>query len=155
MQVLGKIREIRVPSMLGVNAANNRVTTSGFAYDLNGNMTAMPNVSGMTYDVDNRLRTANGEQFACDSANKRIWKKQPNETENWFFYGARGRRLDSVHFGGKRIQSNGQTVVMDRLGSVVWSGSAAKKYYPYGEERPASNEVNEDKFGTYFRDAAI
>ena len=143
-----------VPSMLSVNPANNRITTNGFAYDANGNMTAMPNVSGMTYDVDNRLRTANGEQYTYDSANKRIWKKQPNGAEYWYLYGARGERLDdSVYFGGKRIRSQGSAVVTDRLGSVVWSGGAAKKYYPYGEERPASNGVSEDKFGTYFRDA--
>ncbi len=35
---------------------NNRITTGGFGYDANGNVTQMPGVTGaLTYDVANRL----------------------------------------------------------------------------------------------------
>ena len=64
-----------VPSYMSVDPATNRITTSGFYYDANGNMVGMPNVTGITYDVDNRLKTANGEQYAYDSGNKlRAWR---------------------------------------------------------------------------------
>ena len=56
-----------VPSMLSVNPGTNRITTSGFSYDAHDNMTAMPGVTGMTYNAENRLRTANGERRMASS----------------------------------------------------------------------------------------
>ena len=61
-----------------------------------------------------------------------------------------------VFFGGKLISEGGKAVVADRVGSRVaevnGSTITMHKYYPYGEERPAT-AGNAEKFGTYFRDA--
>jgi YD repeat-containing protein len=40
---------------INVNASTNRITTSGFSYDANGNLTAMPFLT-MNYDIENRRR---------------------------------------------------------------------------------------------------
>ena len=48
---------------LNYNAATNRITTAGFSYDANGNLTQTPSVSGMSYDVENRLLAATGEHY--------------------------------------------------------------------------------------------
>src|SRR5689334_3754528 len=67
------------PAMsLLIDKATNRIMSTGFSYDANGNMTASPLLTGVTYDVDNRLKTASGDQYGYDPSNKRIWKKKPN-----------------------------------------------------------------------------
>jgi RHS repeat-associated protein len=51
------------------------------------------------------------------------------------------------------IRSQGQTVVLDRLGSVRWRSTGERfNYFPYGEEYVATGNGRE-KFGTYFRDS--
>jgi RHS repeat-associated protein len=54
------------------------------------------------------------------------------------------------------VQSKGNTVVTDRLGSVRWSslgGVTGYIYFPYGEERTITSDDRE-KFGTYTRDGS-
>ena len=59
------------------DAATNR---GGGSFDANGNMTSVANLSGLTYDVDNRLVSvptynqcgSGTEQYAYDASNKRI-----------------------------------------------------------------------------------
>jgi RHS repeat-associated protein len=51
------------------------------------------------------------------------------------------------------IRSQGQTVVLDRLGSVRWRSNGERfNYFPYGEEYVTTGNGRE-KFGTYFRDS--
>ena len=64
----------------------------------------------------------------------------------------------NVYFGGKLLKAGGQTVVLDRLGSVRWKGNGERyHYFPYGEQYASdgsSSQVNgKEDFGTYFRDA--
>jgi hypothetical protein len=65
----------------------------------------------------------------------------------------------NLYFGGTLIQSNGETVATDRLGSVRANANGETfAYYPYGMERklPPGNTITPDgreKFGTYFRDS--
>jgi YD repeat-containing protein len=126
---------------LSIDPSKNQVTTSGFAYDANGNTTSIPNSSGTTtlsYDIANRTGGT--------------WYDQQNQALDragvWNLYGLRGERLATytytvnqqpnqegsityifetapmtqasrnVYFGGRLIQSNGTTVVTDRQGSV-------------------------------------
>lgn len=162
--------------------STNRINTSGWTYDLNGNTTAMPVPGGsasMTYDIDNRLKTWTGspgvEEYGYLADNKRVWKKAPSGAETVYFYGVGGQKLltytvqtspfalispvENVYFGGKLIRANGVAVVHDRLGSVVarvGSSDAAAftkhDYLPYGEEMDSATGGNVDKFGTYLRD---
>jgi YD repeat-containing protein len=150
--------------LLSVDGGTNRVNSSGWSYDANGNVTLMPIVGGSTvntFDVDNRMISslAGTEQYGYAPDNKRVWKKAPDGTETVYFYGANGQKLVTytvqaspfalvgarvnVYFGGKLIRADGVAVVHDRLGSVVarvtcaacvTPGVVKKDYFPYGDE---------------------
>jgi RHS repeat-associated protein len=63
------------------------------------------------------------------------------------------RTSRNIYFGGRLIQSNGQTVVTDRLGSVrVTEADAGAGYYPYGEQQSGTLGNGREKFGTYTRE---
>jgi len=64
-----------------VDANTNRISSSGFSYDLNGNMTLMPKGSGsmtMNYDLSNRMTSVShpdgSEQYAYSPDNRRVWR---------------------------------------------------------------------------------
>ncbi|WP_162180005.1 RHS repeat-associated core domain-containing protein [Bryobacter aggregatus] len=64
-----------------VNGNTNRISSSGYSYDANGNMTQMPNGGGsmtMNYDYSNRLATATypsgSEDYKYAPDNRRIWR---------------------------------------------------------------------------------
>jgi RHS repeat-associated protein len=159
-------------------------------YDDNGNMIGL-SYDPATFDVENRMVAFKTDTYDYAPDNKRIYKYTPgtNLLQEVYFY-AGGRKIATytfylpsdpddpdvptsiqfalsnynIYFGGKLIVSNGQGVVLDRLGSVVAravdvnsSVFERHSYFPYGEERtsnglPTAN--NRDKFGTYFRDAS-
>ena len=59
----------------------NRISATGYTYDNNGNMTAMPQLnSTLDYDWSNRLRAVmnsnRGEGYAYAPDNRRIWRSQ-------------------------------------------------------------------------------
>ena len=154
-------------SSLSIDGNANRITTSGFGYDANGNMTTMPSQTGIAFDVENRLATASGDQYSYAPDNKRIWKKFPNATEEFYFYGVANQKLatftptksggnlymvassTNLYYGSKLIREKGTVVVTDRLGSVR---SGGQKYFPYGEEQVTTAQ-DQTKFGTYYRDS--
>jgi hypothetical protein len=78
---------------LTYNGATNRISTSGYGYAANGNMTAMPGKT-ITYDIANRLQTVSvsfalAESYAYAPDNKRVYKKKPNGAtfaEEMYFY---------------------------------------------------------------------
>jgi len=140
-------------------------------------MTAIPSLSGMAYDVENRLtqvtHSANGtDQYAYDPWNRRVWKHKPVGAAVVSFYGIEGRELGTytcvgghcerdgktnVYFAGKLLGTRDNDGVfrpmyMDRLGSVVREGGGNLKYFPYGEE-PVTTSQDHVKFATYYRDA--
>lgn len=168
-----------VPNIqLDVNLANNRMTSAGWSYDLNGNAITIPVLGGGTanlgYDIDNRLTSwfkagVGYEYYGHLPDNKRVWKKAPSGAETIYFYGAGGQKLitysvnsgtfgltkvsENVYFGGKLIRGDGAAVVQDRLGSVIWrAGVGPKDFFPYGDEIGTPAAGNVDKFGTYLRD---
>lgn len=162
------------PMSVNFNIAKNRIDSSGWSFDLNGNTTVMPTAGGsatMTYDIDNRMATLGSEEYAYLSDNKRVWKKSPAGVETVYFYGVGGQKLITytvqaspfaltspsmnVYFGGKLIRADGAAVVHDRLGSVVARTTCTvvkHDYLPYGEEMGTPTSGNVDKFGTYSRD---
>jgi len=170
------------PMNVNIDMTTNRINSSGWSHDANGNTDEMPTLGGnatLSYDLDNRLSSWTGpggvEQYGYLADNKRVWKKAPSGAETVYFYGAGGQKLitytvqaspfalispsENVYFGGKLIRANGISVVHDRLGSVVARGCAdcgtvtKHDYLPYGEEMGSSTAGNVDKFGTYHRDA--
>jgi len=151
--------------------ATNR---GGGGFDANGNMTSGANLTGLVYDVENRLVSvptynqngAGSEQYAYDPANKRIYKRTMDGTEELYFYGISGQKLGTyrpwvyqygvsiltvdtnLYFGSRMIVSRGVVVTLDRLGSNRTGGS---RYFPYGEEQQVTAQ-DRDKFATYYRD---
>ncbi len=155
---------------LSYDGLTNHITNSGFSYDANGNLTNMPGVGALSYDIDNRLAWdwATSKSYAYDAENRRVWKSPGNEL---YFYGVDGRRVGTyqvtaggqywlniqptevnLHFAGRRIKAGADWVVTDRLGSVVKRDSERLRYFPWGEEQVTSTQ-NRDKFGTYYRDS--
>jgi len=85
-----------------VNAATNRITTGGYSYDANGNLTAMPLLT-LSYDVENRVvqatHSSNGtDKYVYDPSNQRIWKKKPDGSERFTLFGLQGERLVSYSY---------------------------------------------------------
>jgi RHS repeat-associated protein len=149
---------------LAVNAATNRISTSGYTYDANGNLTQSPGGPVNTYDVANRL-VSNGASY--DLANRRVW-----DGSRIYFYSPQGQLLGKynpnfgttpssyqrtstfVWFEGKPLVLDGQWVMTDRLGSVRANGAGDRfNYYPYGAEVTPTAD-GRTKFATYQRDSA-
>ncbi|OYW13202.1 MAG: hypothetical protein B7X34_00680, partial [Acidobacteriia bacterium 12-62-4] len=150
-----KDQRVGIPSSVTFDLGTNRVSTAGYGHDANGNMTAMPGVSGaLIYDVDNRLtkvdRNGSNEQYRYLGDNKRYWKRTNQGgtiAEEYYLYGVGGQRIASypasyneqtsvltvdtnnkkldVYFGGRVIWQNGKAVVQDRLGSVMARGNGS------------------------------
>jgi len=160
-----------LPMYLSVDMTTNRISTAGYSYDANGNLTATPAPGGlaMTYDVENRLQSVGGASYSYALDNKRIVNWASNTV---YFYTPDGRKANSYtmsgvntfysgafnfYFAGKLVQSNGQLVVTDRLGSVRANLSTTERfrYFPYGEEDANPTTANDrEKFATYTRDSA-
>ena len=159
------------PSMtLSIDSATNRISSAGFGHDANGNVTSAPGSMVFGFDVENRITNYNSQEFYWyNPANKRVWKKKPDNSEEIFFYGIDGRRMGTyqpvvtggvlslntlstdLSFAGVPLQLRGQAVAVERLGSVRVSGATTSQYFPWGEEQSATSD-DRDKFGTYFRD---
>ena len=139
---------------LNYDATKNRITSSGYTYLSNGNLTAMPDAQGraqtLEYDVLNRLShylvSGTNEYYGYDHENRRVWKK--NTQEEYYFYGAfreligrykkiRGTVCEycegfqvlarNVYVVGKLIRSQDGVAVVDRLGSVVGKKQGSEK----------------------------
>jgi RHS repeat-associated protein len=145
-----RLQQTSPPMDLTYYASNNRIATTGYAYDENGSLTAMPGLT-MSYDVENRLvqavDTLNGtERYRYAPSGQRVWKQKPLGTNEWYFYGLDGRLIGTyvpcqyyetlfqeqstnVYFGGRTLQAQGQPAMkQDRLGTV-----GAPNYAPYGD----------------------
>ena len=140
-----------ITSGLGVtnltfNAANNKITTSGYSYDSVGNTTSDPSGKTFTYDAENKQKTAvvNGytNEYFYDGDGKRVKKVVPSSGETTVFvYDATGKLvaeystivasaqdakvayLTNDHLGSPRINT-------DATGAVT----ARHDYHPFGEE---------------------
>ncbi|MEW5980483.1 MAG: RHS repeat-associated core domain-containing protein [Acidobacteriota bacterium] len=131
-------------SSFSYSAATNRITTSGYAYDSNGNLTSMPGLT-LGYDVSNRVVSVTGasvnEQYGYDPSNRRMWRPLPAGAFEITFYGMAGERLGTwkllsgqltnlstnLYFAGKLIRQKqinayggveDAAVVTDRMGAV-------------------------------------
>ena len=155
---------------LSVNAATNRISSSGYYYDSNGNLTTMPYGTGamtLSYDIENRqIQAANTngtERYVYGPDNRRVYQKTASGTELVFFYGINGDQLrtytlftsnqfqvakTNIYFAGRLIWGDNTTVHLDRLGSV----RNTSRYYPFGEEQGSGTIP--DKFATYYRDTS-
>jgi len=162
---------------LSVDPNTNHFTGSGYGYDANGNVTTLPQSSGnlaLSYDVENRFQMSGGV-LMFDMENQPLYDTGTGKYSVWDLNGRRLRHESitigvnppagqaipnysitdrNVYFGGRLIQSNSKTVLVDRLGSVRANESGEKfEYLPYGEEFNLTSQ-NREKFATYTRSSA-
>jgi RHS repeat-associated protein len=151
--------------------ATNRITTSGYTYDLNGNLTAMPSVnggraiSGIQWDVFDRMSGTSvpgtTRLFSYDAFGRRMDSGTYPYGHHIHFYDMSGRLLAEYgnvysgatptkkyeYFAGQQL---GQ--YKDRVGSVRSGSGANSHYYPFGEEI-TSTANDRYKFAETYRDA--
>jgi len=162
-----------------VNASTNQITTSGFAYDSDGNMTQDGSGYTYTYDAENRLTQASGMSggpwsYTYDGNNLRVKKANaPGGTLYWrSFWGDALAETDLqgnttneyVFMAGRRIarrDSSGNVYYYfaDALGSPVAitnsSGTPCyvASYTPYGQEMATTNTCPQNyKYTGYEQD---
>ena len=134
---------------------NNRVTTSGFGYDLSGNLTS-DGINAYTWNAESETKTAAGVTYIYDGDGNRVEKS--NGTLYWYGLGGEvltetnlsgGLKADYVYFDGKRIAkhngSGNNFYLEDHLGSsrVMTTSTGAVCYdadfLPYGQEVDYTN----------------
>jgi RHS repeat-associated protein len=154
-----------------VDAATNRISGTGYAYDANGNPTSYSTGVTLAYDVENRMTSYNSSvKYFYAPDNHRVWNLDASGNEMVWFYGPDGEQMGmykmvltgttlslstqntSVQFAGTPVTAQNQTVLVDRLGSVRQWGSTTTNYYPYGEEQGGGTTQGHTKFGTWYRD---
>ncbi|MEO7659505.1 MAG: RHS repeat-associated core domain-containing protein, partial [Pyrinomonadaceae bacterium] len=130
---------------LTFNASNNRITTSGYSFDVAGNTTADPSGKTFTYDAENKQTLVNGGsvgQYFYDGDGKRVRKYVPSTGETTVFvYDAGGKLVAEYstivypastaklayvtndHLGSPRINTDANGLVTSR-----------HDYHPFGEE---------------------
>ncbi len=168
------------PSMnLTVQADANGVPTNQITgtYDNNGNLKWLGNNTSLSYDAANRLNMvlANGQfsYYGYDADNRRVWYQNASGVQTIYFYGADGRKVTSytftmsapnivmtpaqnygnIYFAGVPLETEGNAVSTDRLGSVRNGGGAGyQAEYPYGTEYSLTANDRE-KYATYTRDS--
>ena len=130
-----------------MNPLTNRITTAGYGYDGNGNMTQAPGAT-YRYDIAGRL-VSNGAVY--NGKNQRVW-----DGTNLYLYDLSGRLYGkyspvwtmvppaseaqlqggqvNLYFRGIAVYLQGHgNVVTDRVGSVRANSQGGRfSYYPYG-----------------------
>ena len=150
---------------MGIDATSNRITSGGYSYDNNGNLTQSPLVIPATYsyDVENRMVSAaagiNGtDTYGYGPDTKRVYKMHPNGSEEYYFW------VGSKKLGTYQLGTNGSgNLAVNSGAAILWFGnrklqtqdrigSTTNTYYPYGEDRANAPASDADKFATYYRD---
>ncbi len=156
---------------------NNRIATSGYAYDAAGNLTTSPGSGTVTFDAENHLIFAGGLSYAYDGDGNRIWKASGGVPSLIYWYGGTGilqeetsgtgaTQYTHLYFNGRRIKRIEWThgawydhYAYDFLGNTRWvygyNGAwDVSDFYPFGGERPVySAEGNKFKFTGKERDS--
>ncbi len=114
------------------NTASNRVTSTGFAYDTSGNITASGAGTNFTYDAENFMIAAGSTTYKYDAEGRRVRKTVSGVQTDYFYSGSEiiaektgSTWTDYVFFSDQRIvQQNGSTATTaiylhtDHLGST-------------------------------------
>src|SRR5581483_11104167 len=89
-----------------VDAATNRINSTGYTYDANGNPTSYGSGVTLTYDVENRLTSYNGAvKYAYQKDNNRVWNLDASGNKWVWFYGP-----DGAQMGTYKVTVAGTTV---------------------------------------------
>ncbi len=113
-------------SSLAINPATNRISSTGYVYDANGNLTTMPSGTSsltLSYDVENRLAQASTtsmtNRFGYDLDNRQVYTNTLGSTvESIIFYGAFGERLKEYTLQWGNYQAIHWNLYFD--GKLIW-----------------------------------
>jgi hypothetical protein len=140
--------------------ATNRLLATGYTYDANGNLTAMPGLT-MTCNVENRLTQAisnlNGaESYGYDPAGHRLWKQGPDGVTHVYYNGPNGQPLADFYYSAQDQQVHGGTPMLYFAGKRVDNaavedrlGQQRMAFFPYGEQRTGT--ATDVHYATYKR----
>jgi len=142
--------------------ATNRLTSTGFTHDADGNLTAMQGAV-LTYDAENRMVTSSlsaATQYWYDGEGRRVKKKVGTAAAVVYVYDAGGAL--AAEYGGESAATATQWLVTDHLGSTRMVVDAAGNrveahdYMPYGEEvRTSGTDGVGQKFTGQMRDGEM
>ena len=150
------------------NATNLANLGSTLTYDIE-NRTGSSNTQypGLYYDMENQpldrggggqrnLYGLHGERLATYTyPEQSVYDHDYNGTHYYRRWANATQTSRNIYFGGRLIQSNHKTVVLDGQGSVRANDSNETfEYSPYGEENPVKNPQDREKFGTYTRESS-
>ena len=155
-----------------VNPANNRITTAGYSYDANGNVTNDA-VNVLAYDAENRIVSSAGSPgsgtYSYRASGIRAVKVSSGTTTVYLFDGNEdiaeytngtlaneyvylGQRLLATHASGTLYYHVGDhqssRVILDSSGNIA----GQKGHYPFGEDWYTSTLTNRH-FTSYERDS--
>ncbi|MCI0718594.1 MAG: hypothetical protein L0338_06410, partial [Acidobacteria bacterium] len=143
-------------SALAISGVTNRIVSSGYVYDANGNVTALPGQT-LRYDAENRLvEVTSGsfgtERYGYNPNNERVYKLDANGSASFFMYSPAGEWVETfklvtgplgpepapernnIYFAGRRARVRAHAAgvekveVTDRVGSTRMQGWIAGGY---------------------------
>lgn len=160
-----------------VNASTNQITTSGYGYDANGNMT-QDGLNTLIYDGENRVTSSSGTlesgTYVYDGNGLRVEKTSGGSTTAYIFSGSKviaeyavsgstsTLQREYVYSGGTLIAKVESGAVQyyhgDQLSIRVMTNSSGavvgqQGHFPYGEQWYAANTTTKWMFTTYERDS--
>jgi hypothetical protein len=139
-----------------VDPTTNRINTTGFTYDVAGNLSQSPTLSSPNafwYDSENRMTCAFYAETTLVNYYYGANGERLYDGTHWNFYGPDGAHLETLttnasgntfastveelHFAGRLVFQDYYPVVTDRLGSVVQmgkgNGATNQAFFPYGQ----------------------
>ncbi|HKW75803.1 MAG TPA: RHS repeat-associated core domain-containing protein, partial [Terriglobales bacterium] len=158
------------PNQVAVDPTTNRITTSGYSYDADGDVTAEGG-HAYTYDAEHRLFQVDGitNSYAYDGSGQRV-----NRNGNYYIYAgghviaeyangataasptteyiyAHGKRVATIAAGATTYHYWDHTSIRSSANST---GDVVRTYghYPFGETWYETGTVDKWKFTTYERD---
>ncbi len=162
---------------LGVSTATNRITTGGYGYDANGNMTNDA-MNTLTYDAENHLLTSSGSlgsgTYTYDGNGLRVKKVSGSTTTVYAFSGMKviaeyvngaaptSPTREHIYSGGAllaKVESGAtQYYHSDHLSTRLMTDSGGNKigeqgHFPFGESWYASSTTTKWQFTSYERDS--
>jgi RHS repeat-associated protein len=164
-------------SSVAVSTTTNRITTSGYGYDANGNMTN-DGQNTLTYDAENHLLTSSGGlgsgTYTYDGSGHRVKKVSGSTTTVYAFSGTKviaeyvngaaptSPTREYIYSGGAllaKVESSAtQYYHSDHLSTRLMTDSSGTKigeqgHYPFGESWYASGTTTKWEFTSYERDS--
>jgi len=154
-----------------VSASTNRITTSGYGYDSNGNMTN-DGANTLVYDAENRVASINSgaTTYSYDAASLRVKKVTGSTTTVYVFSGTKviaeyvngslnkeyiysGGTLIATHDSGTLKYHHADHLSMRLTTDTNGSVTATSGHYPFGESWYETGGANKLKFTSYERDS--